>query len=247
MAKDIIVIGGGIVGVCSALLLQRAGHRVRLIDAKKPGRETSFGNAGVLAEASFVVLNSPSLLKILPKMLFNRSLKLRVNHLFLLRRLPWFLKFLSRCSAAHVMHAAGALRQLLNLSLAIHKDLIRAAGVDHLLRQNGWLKLFRTEAGFAEFGKEIEILKSFGARFTVFDREQIRQVEPGLKPIYCKAVLMDDTCSVSSPADLTDAYAELFQAAGGAVEQLKVTGLSQQDGGWCVQCGAQKFTADDVV
>ena len=34
MKKDIIVVGGGIVGVCSALLLQRAGHTVRLIDAK---------------------------------------------------------------------------------------------------------------------------------------------------------------------------------------------------------------------
>ena len=59
MAKDIIVVGGGIVGVCSALLLQRAGHKVRLIDAKKPGRETSYGNAGVFAEASFVVIEQP--------------------------------------------------------------------------------------------------------------------------------------------------------------------------------------------
>ena len=108
MTKDIIVVGGGIVGVCTALLLQRAGHKVRLIDAKKPGRETSYGNAGVFAEASFVVLNSPGLFRILPKLLFNRNLKLRVNHLFLLKRLPWFLKFLSYCREAHVMHAAGA-------------------------------------------------------------------------------------------------------------------------------------------
>ena len=100
------------------------------------------------------------------------------------------------------MHAAGALRQLLTLSLAIHKDLIKVAGAGYLLRQTGWLKLFRTEAGFAEYGKELAVLKSFGARFTVHDREQIRQMEPGLKPVYCKAVLMDDTCTVI-PADLT--------------------------------------------
>ena len=71
MAKQIIVIGGGIVGVCSALQLQRDGHDVRLIDAKKPGRETSYGNAGVFAEASFVILNNPELLKALPKLLQN--------------------------------------------------------------------------------------------------------------------------------------------------------------------------------
>ena len=183
----------------------------------------------------------------MPKLLFNQTLKLRVNHLFLLKRLPWFLKFLSYCRRAHVLHAAGALRQLLTLSLAIHKDLIHASGVGHLLRQTGWLKLFRTEAGFSEFRKELEVIKSFGARFTVYDREQIRQIEPGLEPIYCKAVLMDDTCTVSSPADLSDAYVRLFQEAGGVVEQAEVTGLGQQEGAWYVQCRAQKFTADDVV
>ena len=247
MAKDIIVVGGGIVGVCSALSLQRAGYNVRLIDAKKPGRETSYGNAGMFAEASFLVMNNPGLVKILPKILLNQTLGVRVNRWFVLKRLPWFLKFLSYCRKAHVLHAASALRQLLTLSLDAHKELIKAAGADHLLRQTGWLKLFRTEAGFAKFSKDLEIVKSFGARFTVYEREQLRQIEPGLKPIYCKAVLMDDTCAVSSPADLTDAYVALFQSLGGVVEQTKVTGLRQQDAGWCVECGANTFTADDLV
>ncbi len=247
MAKDIVVVGGGIVGVCSALLLQRAGNKVRLIDVKKPGRETSYGNAGVIAETSFVVVNNPGLLRMLPKLLLNRTLKLRINHLFLLKRLPWFLKFFSYCRQVHVLQAAGSLRQLLTLSMAIHKDLISAAGVGHLLRQTGWLKLFRTEAGFFEFSKELKVIKSLGASFTVYDREQIRQIEPGLKPVYCKGVLMDETCTVSNPAKLTDAYVELFQVAGGVVEKTKVSGLSQRDGSWYVQCEAQEFVADSVV
>ena len=90
MAKDIIVVGGGIVGVCSALSLQRAGHHVRLIDSKKPGRETSYGNAGMLAESSFLVMNNPSLIKLLPKILLNRIPGVRVNRWFALKRLPWF-------------------------------------------------------------------------------------------------------------------------------------------------------------
>ena len=247
MAKDIIVVGGGIVGVCSALSLQRDGHNVRLIDAKKPGRETSYGNAGMLAEASFIVMNNPGLFKILPKILLDRVVGVRVDRWFAVKRLPWFLKFLYYCRKAHVLHAASALRQLLTLSLESHKELIEAAGAEHLLRQTGWLKLFRTEAGFARFRKDLEIVKAFGVRFTVYDREQIRQIEPGLKPVYCKAVLMDDTCAVSSPADLTDAYVMLFQSLGGVVEQTKVTGLRQQDAGWCVKCGTNIFTSDDLV
>ena len=247
MAKQIIVIGGGIVGVCSALQLQRDGHDVRLIDAKKPGRETSYGNAGVFAEASFIILNNPELLKALPKLLQNQSNELRLNFSFVLRRLPWFVRFLSFCRKAHMLHAAAALRQLLTLSLDRHKELIATAGVDHLLRHNGWLKLFRTEAGFAKFSKQLAVVKSFGGNFTVYQREQIRQIEPGLNPVYCKAVLMDDTRTVSSPADLTDAYVALFQAAGGVVEETKVTGLCQQDNVWQVQCESGNFLADVVV
>ena len=68
-----------------------------------------------------------------------------MNLVFVLKRLPWFLKFLSTAAKA-CAHVA-----LLCVSLIIadvHKELIKAAGADHLLRQTGWLKLFRTEAGF---------------------------------------------------------------------------------------------------
>ena len=47
-------------------------------------------------------------------------------------------------------------------------------------------------------------MDDIGVRYTVFDREQIRQMEPGLKPVYCKAVIMNETCGVTSPSALTD-------------------------------------------
>ena len=47
--KDNLVIGAGMVGVCCALYLQRAGHQVTLIDQHEPGSQTSFGNAATFA------------------------------------------------------------------------------------------------------------------------------------------------------------------------------------------------------
>ncbi|MEK9554100.1 MAG: FAD-dependent oxidoreductase, partial [Alphaproteobacteria bacterium] len=63
VSRRIVIVGGGIVGVCNALALQRAGHQVTLVDRATPGRETSYGNAGVLSESSIGVLNNPGLLK----------------------------------------------------------------------------------------------------------------------------------------------------------------------------------------
>jgi len=238
-----LVVGGGIVGLCNALALQRAGYRVSLIDRGTPGRETSYGNAGVLSESSVAVLNSPGLLKALPKLLLGRSNGLRYSPLFVVKRLGWMLRFLSHCTPRHWRAAARALRELQVLSLAQHKDWIAEAGVQDLLRHGGWMKVFRSEASFAAYAAELALCDEVGVRYTVFDREQLRQIEPGLKPIYEKAVLFDDTCGVSNPAALTDAYLALFTAAGGIVVEGSVTSLRQHGNGWEVRFAG----ADDGV
>jgi len=46
--REIVVIGAGIVGMACASFIQRAGHRVTVLDRGAPGEGTSFGNAGGL-------------------------------------------------------------------------------------------------------------------------------------------------------------------------------------------------------
>lgn len=248
MGKSIIIIGGGIVGVCNALALQQAGYDVTLIDRQKPGRETSYGNAGILSECSVVVLNNPSLLKALPKLLLKGSKGLRYSPFFVMTRLGWFVRFLAKCTPARTRAAALALRALQLVSLATHKNWIKDAGVEGLLRQAGWLKVFRTDATYDSYAKELEMMAEVGVKYTVYEREQIRQLEPGLKPIYCRAVLVDETCSVSSPADLTDAYLAMFLHAGGVEYRGDVTGLTTTGTQWSVSlAGDDSLIADDVV
>ena len=242
--RKMLVVGGGIVGVCNALALQRAGYQVSLIDRGTPGRETSYGNAGVLSESSVAVLNSPGLLKALPRLLLGRSNGLRYSPLFVMKRLGWMLRFLAHCTPRHWRAAARALRELQVISLTQHKDWIAEAGVQDLLRHGGWMKVFRSESSFAAFAAELALCDEVGVHYTVFDRDQLRQIEPGLKPIYEKAVLFDDTCGVSNPAALTDAYLAMFMAAGGRVVEGSVTGLSQHADGWQVTLARADASTD---
>ena len=87
MAAHIIVIGGGIVGVCNALALQQSGHQVTIIERGLPGRETSYGNAGVLCDGAVLVLNNPDLWKSLPALLLGKGNGLRYSPWFVARRL----------------------------------------------------------------------------------------------------------------------------------------------------------------
>lgn len=248
MAEKVVIIGGGIVGVCSALEAQLAGFDVTLIDRTTPGRETSFGNAGVLSESSVVVLNNPALVKALPKLLKNQSTGFRYNPWFVLKKLGWFIRFLGHSTRKRAMHAGHALRALMLISLERHKQLIKQGDVEEIFRYQGWLKVFRTQAAFENFNIDFDVMSATGVKYSVYEKEQIRQLEPGLQPIYEKAVLVDDTCGVTNPAKLTDAYVRLFIAAGGTVKEASVEGLHQTaDGAWSIDLGGSSCAADKVV
>jgi D-amino-acid dehydrogenase len=232
---QIAVIGGGIVGITAALELQRRGYQVTLIDRQQPGRETSYGNTGVLSDASIVISNNPGLLKRLPRFILKKSNALNYSLGFVLSRLPWVVRFLAHCSEAHMNYAADALRAIQILSLGIHHGLIEEAGAGHLLRRTGWLKLFRSKAGYNAYARERALLTRTGVRQTFYNADDLSQLEPALKTPCYGGILLDDCCSVSSPAALCDAYLGLFTATGGIVRQGAVTGLSQDKlGKWSV-------------
>lgn len=233
--KKIVVVGGGIVGITSALELQRRGHQVTLLDPKQPGRETSYGNSGLLSGASVSIINNPGLMRQLPKLLRNRGTKLRYSPLFVLKNIIWVLRFLSHCTQRHYLHAARSLRALQVLSLDIHKALIVDAGADELLRPTGWLKVFRSEASFKAYDLERQALDHTGVPYTVYTGEELSQLEPGLKHDYFAGVLLEDACSLASPGALCDAYVALLTHAGGTVKTGAAKRLEKLPGGrWAV-------------
>ncbi|WP_319530653.1 FAD-dependent oxidoreductase [uncultured Cohaesibacter sp.] len=68
-----------------ALELQRRGMSVTLIDRRRPGEETSHGNAGIITRTSLAPINSPMLWRQLPKLMLNRSTSFRYSNAFMMR------------------------------------------------------------------------------------------------------------------------------------------------------------------
>ena len=245
--KQIAIIGGGIVGILTALDLQKRNCQVTLLDPKEPGSETSYGNSGVLSEASVVISNNPNLKKRLPQLIKGKSNALTVRFGFVIKNLPWIIQFLSHCTDQHLELSSQALRNLQKTSLKIHKELIKEAGANNLLRETGWLKIFRSEKSFAAYNMELNVLKRRGVNYIVFNSEELRQIEPSLKPIFYKGVLLQDTCSVSSPFELCKNYVRLFKIAGGKVVQNAVTKIKRPNQ-WNITLKNNKnLEADEVV
>ncbi|MDX3805540.1 NAD(P)/FAD-dependent oxidoreductase [Bosea thiooxidans] len=247
MTRTALVLGAGMVGVSCALALQKRGIIVTLIDRKVPGRETSYGNAGVLATSSILPLNNPALYAKITGYLGNRHPALNLSWRRALSRPGWLLRFLWEARPSRAAAHIAALQALTASTVARHRALMTEAGVAHRLRENGTLKLWRTEAGHAAAQGEHDFLRRHGIDSQVLDRQGISALEPSLNPIFPAGLLIPSVGSVDSPGAVTAAYAALFAERGGRIEQAEIAGLARQGAGWRANTTKSAFEADIAV
>ena len=74
-----VVVGAGIVGVCTALALQRDGWDVVVLDPGGPAAGASYGNAGLVLTSAVNPLAMPGMLASVPGMLLDRDAPLAVR------------------------------------------------------------------------------------------------------------------------------------------------------------------------
>jgi len=225
MKNTVAVLGAGIVGVSCALELQRRGFDVTIFDRVAPGRETSYGNAGVIARSSLMPFNHPGLWSSLPRLLKNQSASFRYNPRFVAKNLPWALKFLSNTRATVFHETTAALDALIRLSTQEHRRLLSEAGAAHRLRTTGWLFLYRSEESFLGSQLSRDTFAKFGIATQALDARELAELEPHLKPLFPRALWIQDTLSVDSPGQVVEAYARLFVARGGRIRQASIGGL----------------------
>lgn len=235
------------VGVSCALSLQKRGFTVTLIDRREPGRETSYGNAGVLARSSIVPLNNPGLFGKLTSYLGNRHAALNLNWKRAMTRPGWLLRFLWEARPSQAAARVAALESLTASTVERHRALMAEAGIPHRLRETGTLKVWRTEAGHEAAKAEQAFLAAHGIASQVLDRQGISGVEPSLNPIFHAGLLCLENASVDSPGAVTQAYAELFVRRGGRIEKAQVQKLVRDGNGWQARTDKGAFEAEVAV
>ena len=220
--RHVAVIGAGIVGVATALYLQRDGHRVTLIDRLGPGEGTSKGNAAVIAVESCVPVATPGIVKRVPGMLLDPLGPLAIRWSYLPRLAPWLWEFVRASSPARVEEISIALRALLVQAVDAYMPLLRGAGLEDMLKRTGWLGVYETEKKFLGAQGDLALQRRRGVKMEVLPAEEIRQLEPSLAPIYKHAVYYPENAYVTNNFRLVQARAESFARNGGAVLKEEV-------------------------
>ncbi|HJO96728.1 MAG TPA: FAD-dependent oxidoreductase [Rhodospirillales bacterium] len=242
------VIGAGIVGVCSALYLQREGFAVTLIDRRGPGEEASTGNGGCFGYASCVPLSMPGLALKAPLMLLDPDAPFKLRWRDAPRLAPWFLRFLGNCNKPSVEDIADARFALLSRMYDGFEPLLAQAGAEDMVKRDGMLYVFETEKALAQSAYGLDLRRRRGVKMEELSGDQAREMEPALGPSVKNAFFFPQVGRTVNPLRLAQVLARHFTDQGGTLLRRQATDFEiGAEGARQVLTGSGSVECDLVV
>ena len=226
----IVIAGAGIVGVSTAIWLQRAGHAVTLVDRMDGAMRTSYGNAGVLAAGAILPVPVPGLAWKLPKMLLSRDEPLFLQWRYLPRLFPFLMKYLSFARVDHVAHCARSLSYLLSDSHAQHQSLAKGTGAERFISDEDFCFGYATEASYLADEPGRALRRAHGYEIEELDGAGYAARDPLYSTQFAKVVCYKNSGRISDPGAYLAALLSHFQAEGGTVVAAQIDDIELQDG-----------------
>jgi D-lysine oxidase len=244
---DAIVLGAGIVGTSIALHLAKRGLAVVLVDRRAPGEETSYGNAGVIEGNTLFPHPFPKGFSALMRVALKQATEANYHLSFLPQVAPWLLAYRANSATDRRLEFADLMRPLFARAVAEHEALMAESGAEKFLRKNGWIKLYRSETGFAGTAREREAADTFHLPYQALDRDATLALEPALAPEFARAIYWPEAASVTSPLGVTKAYVARFEALGGRVLVGDARTLARKGSAWEVATDDGTIPAETAV
>ncbi|MFC4723252.1 NAD(P)/FAD-dependent oxidoreductase [Geojedonia litorea] len=180
MSKNVIVIGGGIIGLCSAYYLQKEGCQVTVVDQSNMDSGASYVNAGYLSPSHIIPLSAPGVMKKGIKWMFNSSSPLYIKPRLDTDFLRWTLAFNKSCNAGHVKKAIPIIKEISVLSQDLYDDIKTAENFTFHYEKKGLLMLCQTEKMLEEEIKTVHLAQQEGLEAEEITLKELHKLEPNV-------------------------------------------------------------------
>ena len=247
-SSHIGILGAGVVGLATALHLQKAGFKVTLIDKEAPGMGASFGNAGLFADYARLPFSKFAMMRKMPGMLLDKTSPLSMQGSYLPSLMPYGWEFFKACFPAKYAQGKVAMRSLHEYTQQADKDLLELTRAQDLVRSEGVLGLFATEDGFATAQTgDLQERREQGVNLDFLNADQVRELEPDLAGFHAGGVFYPDARFTVSPVELSRRFARHFTDNGGVIVQNKVLAVTPEADEVSVQLSDSSVKYDQVV
>lgn len=179
--NSIHIIGGGIVGLCSAWYLVKAGYQVTVIDKNDFTDGTSFGNAGMIVPSHFVPMAAPGVITQGLKWLLNSKSPFYIKPRIDSDLIQWLWNFYRSANSKKVEQAMPVLYNLNEKSKNLYKKIAAAENFDFGFEERGLLMLYKTQKQAREEEKLAEKAHRLGIKTETLDTNGLKKLEPKME------------------------------------------------------------------
>ncbi|RME84899.1 MAG: FAD-dependent oxidoreductase [Caldilineae bacterium] len=176
--EDVLIIGGGVIGVCAAYYLAEAGRSVTLLERGELCSGSSYGNAGLVAVDHAIPTAAPGALSQGLRWMLDPGSPFYIKPRLEPDLVRWLWRFRAACREAPMRRAIPLLLELGRSSLALYQTLHRQHKLDDGFRHEGRLILFRSEQGMAHGREELALLGEYGVQGELLGTEEVKARMP---------------------------------------------------------------------
>jgi D-amino-acid dehydrogenase len=244
----VVVVGGGIVGLCAAYYLGRRGCRVTVLERGSLAESASAGNAGIVA-IGHGPMPRPGLGRKALRWMLDRESPLYIQPAFRWDLARWLLGFQKACRPAHLRACMEILAQLGRETVRCWKQIVETEKIDCHYRRGGWLDVYKSRQGRSEVEAEALLVGGHGFRVESLSGDELRGRDPGFGDEIQGAVCYVDSVFLD-PDRFVAELAACLPAVGIEIrEEAPVSHLIVRDGRCLgVQlAGQDRLEADRVV
>ena len=216
--SDVLILGGGVVGLSCALYLLQGGASVRVLEQGTPGCGSSHGNCGTITPSHAAPLAMPGMLGVALRSVLRSDAPLYLNPRFDGPRLRWLLGFARHCNWRDFEHAAQARAAILQRSRALLAGLVRNEKLNCEFVESGVMYVYRQAAPMAaDEHHHVPVLERLGISVQRLRGDEVEALEPALRPGVQGGLLHPDDARLR-PDRYVAELARLVRERGGVIE-----------------------------
>ena len=215
---DVLIIGGGAIGLATALALLDAGRGVRILEAGAVGGGASHGNCGTITPSHAPPLAAPGVVAQALRWMFTPDAPLYLKPRVDPALWHWLLRFAARCNPRDWRQSTQARAALLNDARTRLADWVGRYGLQCEFEEEGLDYVFRDPRKFQQYVDESVVLKTFGIATQVFGGTDYEREEPAMLPGMAGAIRFPGDARLR-PDRYVAELARVVRERGGVIEE----------------------------